>query len=298
MRQILALLPCIALTLTAVACAQDGPLVPDGAQVEEVATGFKFTEGPAEGPDGAIYFSDIPNRKVHRYDPETGETTVFLEDSGGSNGLAFDAQGRLVLAADRDRKVTRLEEDGSITVLADSYEGNKLNSPNDLVIDEQGGIYFTDPRYGNGDNRELDFEGLFYLQPETGDLTLLDKEFRKPNGVALSPDGNTLYVADWAGQKVLAYNVTSPGRIADRRTFAETPFEKAWHGPDGMATDAAGRLYVALPVGIRIFSPEGEKLAEIPTPGGASNATLAEDGQMLYTTANNNLYRIRLNAAK
>lgn len=279
----------VALSLLLVAAAR-AQVAPHEATVERVATGFAFTEGPALGPDGAIYFSDTPKRKVHRYDPATGETTVFLEDSGGSNGLAFDRQGRLVLCEDRDRRVSRLE-DGQRVTLADQYDGKRLNSPNDLVIGDHGGIYFTDPRFGKGDNRELEAEAVYYLSPR-GDLHQIITDLKKPNGVTLSPDGKTLYVADNRASLVMAYDVAEPGVIENGRVFASV---EGKGGPDGMTVDADGNLYAAWfgGGGVHVWSPAGEHLGLIRVPERASNVEFGPDGKTLYITGSKSLYRAR-----
>jgi sugar lactone lactonase YvrE len=274
-------------------------LVPEDAAVEIVADGFRFTEGPALGTDHAIYFSDIPNRKVHRFDPHTGETTVFLEDSGGSNGLAFDPRGRLVLAVDRDRYIGRLDQPGRILVVEDRFEGRRFNSPNDLTIDAHGGVYFTDPRYGRQDGRELEVEAVYYLGAG-GNVTLVRQlitDLKKPNGIVLSPDGKTLYVADNGDPALMAYRVVGPGQLADPTVFARPP-QATPGGPDGLAVDRHGNVYAAWhgANAIFIWNPDGQTLGTIDVPGDQpTNVAFAADGQTLYITGGRLLRRIRLN---
>lgn len=323
-----------ALSLLLAACAH-AQLVPEGAQVERVATGMKFTEGPALGPDGAIYFSDIPNRKVHRFDPASGETTVFLEDSGGSNGLHWDAQGRLVLCADKSRKVTRRELDGEITVIEDEFEGKKLNSPNDLDLDAQGGIYFTDPSWAKRENRDMDEMGVYYISsygpsttprsatatsddtidtpdgtfrvpveqsPRTLGVRRLITDLKRPNGIAFSLDEKQLYVADNDGGVVYAYDLAAPGEVSNKREFAKPPAGTKG-GPDGMTIDRVGNLYAAWhgDGAVHVWSPQGEHLARIELPKDGdkavqpTNVEFAADGTTLYVTGGGSLYRVKLN---
>lgn len=273
-------------------------VTPDGPVVEQVATGYRFTEGPAEGPDGAIYFTDIPNKRIIRFDPDTGEAEVIREDSGRANGLMFDTTGRLHAcegaAEGGTRRLSRTEIDGSITTLADQWQGKPLNSPNDLVIDEQGGVYFTDPRYGNRDGMALDIEAVYYLA-KGGTLSQIIDDLVRPNGLILSPDGMALYVADNAGEKIVAYNINQPGKPTEPRRFSDMG-EGNGGGCDGMSVDALGRVYATGNEGIYIFNPDGTLASLIRTPERPSNCTLAGDGKTLYVTARTSLYRVVLTA--
>ena len=260
---------------------------------EQVATGYRFTEGPAEAPDGSIYFTDIPNKRIIRFEPKASLTEVFREDSGRANGLMFDAQGRLIAcegaAEGGRRRLSRTEPDGSITTLADKWQGKPLNSPNDLDIDQLGGIYFTDPRYGNRDDLALDVEAVYYLSPD-GNLTQIINDLERPNGLILSPDEKTLYVADNAAQKLIAYDLSEPGKPTNPRRFsAMGPGHGG--GCDGMSIDKLGRVYATGNEGVYIFAPDGEQVALVKTPEHPSNCTLARDGKTLYITARTSLYR-------
>ncbi len=261
--------------------------------VEQVATGYSFTEGPAEAPDGSIYFTDIPNKHIIRFDPKTGLAEVFREDSGRANGLMFDVQGRLVAcegaAESGRRRVSRTEPDGSITTLTDQWQGKPLNSPNDLDIDKHGGIYFTDPRYGNRDDMALDVEAVYYLTTD-GTLTQIITDLQRPNGLILSPDEKTLYVADNAAQKLIAYDLSEPGKPTNPRQFS--PMGPGHGGGcDGMSIDKLGRVYATGNEGVYIFAPNGDEVALLKTPERPSNCTLAWDGKTLYITARTSLYR-------
>lgn len=270
--------------------AQDSP-VPDGATVEAIVEGLEFTEGPL-WYEGRLIFSDIPADRVYQWTPEEGHS-VFLEPSGHANGLAIGPEGHLLLAQ-HDGQVGRLTTEDEIEPLATSYQGQRLNSPNDLTVADDGTVYFTDPPYGvDEENRELDFSGVYRLDPD-GTLTLLTKEFSRPNGIVLSPDESTLYVNDTNGDLVRAYDVTENGDVANGRVFAEMEGEAPGNA-DGMKVDADGNLYTTGPGGIWIYTPEGELLDRISVPVGPTNLAFGgPEGQTLYITAQSNVYRIPL----
>ncbi len=270
--------------------AQSSP-VPEGATVEKVADGFEFTEGPL-WHDGRLVFSDIPADRVYQWTPEEGHS-VFLEPSGHANGLAADPDGHLLLAQ-HDGQVARLTMEGEIEPLVTSYQGNRLNSPNDLTVADDGTIYFTDPPYGVEEaNRELDFAGVYRLDPD-GTLTLLTTEFTRPNGIVLSPDAATLYVNDTDADRIRAYDLTKNGDIANGRVFAEIEGEAPGNA-DGMKVDADGHLYSTGPGGIWIYTPSGELRDRISVPKAPTNLAFGgPERQTLYITAQSNVYRIPL----
>ncbi|PSQ82114.1 MAG: gluconolactonase [Bacteroidetes bacterium QS_1_63_11] len=267
------------------------PPVPEGVTVEKVADGFEFTEGPL-WHDGRLVFSDIPADRVYQWAPEEGHS-VFLAPSGHANGLSTDSDGHLLLAQ-HDGQVARLTTEGEIEPLVSSYQGNRLNSPNDLTVADDGTIYFTDPPYGvDAENRELDFAGVYRLDPD-GTLTLLTTEFDRPNGIVLSPDESILYVNDTDGDLIRAYDVTENGDIADGRVFAEME-GKAPGNADGMKIDADGNLYTTGPGGIWIYTPDGELLDRMSVPEGPTNLAFGgPERRTLYITAQSNVYRIPL----
>ena len=196
------------------------PILPEGAKLEKVWSEGEFTEGPAYGPDGCIYFSDIGNR-IMKYDPKTGKTVEYRNPSGRANGLDFDAQGRLIAAEGANtggnRRITITEKDGTIRVLADGWKGKRFNSPNDLTIDTKGRIYFTDPRYVGDEKREIDTESVYRVDPD-GTVTQIITDVQKPNGIILSPDMKTLYLVDHnpKGNQHLA-RLSAAGRWHGRR---------------------------------------------------------------------------------
>ncbi|MDF1737723.1 MAG: DUF1080 domain-containing protein [Verrucomicrobiales bacterium] len=261
----------------------EGPLVKEGAEFRKLAGDFKFTEGPALSPDGKIFFNDIPNERTHIFDPESGETTIFREPSGRANGLFFTPAGALISCEGGNRKVTRTDYAGKVTVLADKYDGKKLNSPNDVVPDGIGGFYFSDPRYGNEDDMELDVQAVYYLDRK-GKITQVASDLPKPNGVILSPDGETLYVADTSAEKIFAYDVTAPGKIENKREFADT-------GSDGMSVDKLGNIYITQ-VDIVAFAPDGKEVLRLTPPEKPANCLLT--GKTLYVTARTGFYAIDL----
>lgn len=268
-------------------------LIDKDARLEKVADGFQFTEGPVWNSAGFLLFSDIPANQIVKFVPGAAPT-AFRTPSGNSNGLTYDRAGRLLACEHSNRRVTRQEADGSLTVLASSYDGKKLNSPNDIVVRSDGTIYFTDPPYGiREEQKELPFQGVYKISPE-GKLTLLAQDFDRPNGIALSPDEKTLYVDDSARLHVRAFAVAPDGSISHGRILAE--LKSARQGvPDGMKVDRKGNLYVTGPGGVWVFDKRGKHLgtilmAELPANCGWGDA----DYRTLYLTARTGLYRIRL----
>jgi gluconolactonase len=285
-------------------------LLPAGAKIEKLAGGFAFVEGPIWIKEGYILFSDIPNNAIMKWTPD-GKVSTFRKPSGytgppappgayvGSNGLTLDKQGRLIICEHGDHRVTRLEADGRLTVLADKYDGKRLNSPNDAVYRSDGSLYFTDPPYGLFDEKakELDFQGVYRL-PANGKLQLLNKELTRPNGLAFSPDEKTLYVANSDPDKKIwmAYDVTEDGSLSSGRVFFDATQEKEDGLPDGMKVDTRGNLYCSGPGGVWIFSPRGKHLGTIKPPEVPANCHWGDsDAKTLYMTARTGFYRLRLN---
>lgn len=281
------------LTLLAISCAKNVEIMPEGATAKKIASGFKFTEGPAVDQEGNLFFTDIPNNTIIKITP-AGKQTVFRKKSGAANGLMFDAEGRLVACEGGRRRVTRTEKSGKIIVLADSYKDKKLNSPNDLIIGRDGSIYFTDPRFGGVGDVEQPVEGVYRIAPD-GKFTLVIDDMKKPNGIFLSPDQKTLYVSDSAQKLVRAYTVKPEGSFTDGRDFAKMASDKPG-APDGMTLDIRGNLYATGPGGTWVFDKTGKHLLTIETDEIPANCTFGgKDNQTLYITARTSVYSIKLN---
>lgn len=284
-----------------------------GAKIEKLAGGFLFTEGPVWDREGGyLLFSDPNNNLIYRWTPD-GEVSVYRSHSGytgtnigeygqpGSNGLTLDKQGRLTINEHGNRRVTRLEKNGVLTVLADRYEGKRLNSPNDLVYRSDGVLYFTDPPFGlpkffDDPRKELPYSGVFCLI--NGQLKLVSTDLSGPNGLAFSPNEKYLYVDNWDLKKevIMRYEVQPDGTLANGKVFFDStgePGEDAW---DGMKVDQQGNLYLSGPCGLWIISPEGKHLGTIAGPEHPHNMAWGdEDGKTLYMCAQTGLYRIRFN---
>lgn len=299
-------------------------IVPSDAKVEKLAGGFGFVEGPVwDRKGGYLLFSDIPANVINKWTPD-GKVAVLVKPSGftgadpsdvgsqnnngkevvtliGSNGLTLDRQGRIVLAAHGDRAVVRLEKDGKRTVLADRYDGKRLNSPNDLVYKADGALYFTDPSAGlrkrdDDPKKELPFNGFYLLKD--GQLQLLDKTFTTPNGLAFSPGEKYFYVNDTARKLIMRYEVQVNDTIANGQVFIDMNSDKAPGVPDGMKVDQKGNVYCTGPGGFWIMSPEGKHLGTVKAPELPANLAWGDaDGKTLYLTARTGLYRIRLKIA-
>ena len=294
-------------------------LVPPGAKVEKLAEGVKWAEGPvwvsdSDGKGGHLLFSDVPNNVIYRWKDGEG-IKEFMRPSGytgktprggepGSNGLTLDPEGRLCMCEHGDRRVTRVEKDGSKTVLADRFEGKRFNSPNDLVFDSKGNLFFTDPPYGLEGNmkdpkKELPFQGVFRLSKD-GKLTAVIKDLTFPNGLALSPDEKTLYVAvsDPAKAVWMAYDLKEDGTVANGRVFFDsTSLTKDRKGlPDGMKVDREGNLWASGPGGIFVFAPDATVLGMIAFDVPTANCAWAGDGSTLYITSNHDLCRLKTRA--
>jgi len=284
-------------------------LIPADATIELIATGFAFTEGPVWNGDHLL-FSDIPNNRIVRWRrlPEGPEVTTFRYPSGfpagrpakveqmGSNGLTLDRQGRLLACEHGSRHVSRTEPDGSVIALADRYEDKRLNSPNDVVCRADGRIYFTDPPYGlveRTEGKELPYQGVFRIDPDGG-LHLLADDFDRPNGLAFSPDGRTLYVDDSGRRHIRAFDVDDDGGIRNGRVFADLthPDEGS---PDGMKVDVEGNVYCTAAGGTWVLNSAGAALGRIVTPDRPANIGWGDaDWRTLFITARPSLYRLRV----
>jgi gluconolactonase len=290
-------------------------IIPPGAKIEVLAGGFAWAEGPVWIKQGGyVLFSDIPHNAVMKWKDGEG-VSVYMKPSGftgvgpysdepGSNGLVIDAQGRLVSCEHGDRRIARLETRGGKKTLVDSYQGKRLNSPNDLVYRSNGDLYFTDPPYGlpqrglDDPTAELDFCGVYRLAKD-GTVTLLTRELSRPNGIAFSPDERTLYVANSDAAKAIwmAFPVKDDGTLGTGRLFADvTAAARTMPGlPDGMKVDSLGRVFATGPGGITIFTAAGRALGRIETGQPTANCNWGDDGSTLYITAQSYLLRVRTN---
>jgi len=259
---------------------------------EVIADGFRFTEGPVWHPDGFLLFSDIPANVVYRWSEESGVDT-FLAPSGNSNGLVFNSDGNLVLAQHAGR-VSVLDADGNLNVLASNVNGNRLNSPNDLVYHKSGVLFFTDPYFGvRAEDRKLDYSGVYRLTP-SGELTVVYDEFDLPNGVAFSPDQSILYVNDSATGNIMTFDVDADGNLSNPALFAVLGEMTSNGGADGMKTDAFGRLYTTGPGGLIVFNPGGTELYRKTFDQQVTNlAWGGAAGTDLFLTSRDKVYRLR-----
>lgn len=277
--------------------AEFARIVPTGARVEKLADGMTFTEGPCwfdDAQGGYLIFSDIPANHLKKWTAREG-LSVFRDDSNYTNGNTQDLEGRLVSCEHQARRVTRTEKDGSITVLADRYQGKLLTSPNDVVVKSDGTIWFTDPPYGlpKGQKQEQPGQYVFRLDPKTKELKAVATDFDKPNGLAFSPDEKRLYVADSdpKNNHIRVFEVSADGTLASGRVFCK--IDKG--APDGIRVDAAGRVFSSARDGVQIFSPAGQTIGKILLPGNCANLTFGgRDNNELFMTASKSLYRIKL----
>jgi gluconolactonase len=283
------------------------------ATVEKLAGGFAFTEGPVwSGRDDSLLFSDPNENAIYRYEPD-GALSLFRPKSGykgldvglyhqpGSNGLALDREGRLAINEHGNRRITRLEKNGVLTVLAERFEGERLNSPNDLVYKRDGSLYFTDPPFGlprafEDPRKELPYSGVFRWS--NGTLTLLTKTLTGPNGLAFSPDEKYFYLDNWNTSRkvVMRYRVLDDGTLADEKVFFDMTSAPGEEALDGLKVDSRGDVFVSGPGGVWILSPEGKHLGTLHVSELPANFAWGDaDRRSLYMTARTGLYRVRLN---
>ena len=299
-------------------------IIPASAMLERIATGFTWLEGPVWVHD-SLYFADIPSNSIHKWTQSTGVST-FLQPSGykgtapfggpepGSNGMTLDSRGRLTVAGHAQRDVYRLESlspGAPITILADSFQGKRFNSPNDLVYKSDGSLYFTDPPYGlptqkdNDPGKQLKVNGVYRMphaleqkagaEPARGELQLLVSDLPRPNGIAFSPDEKYLYVDDSERKIWMRYRVQPDGTLTEAKLFYDASSDKRPGAPDGMKIDREGNIYSSGPGGVWIFTPEGKPLATILMPEKVANLAWGDsDHRMLYITASSSLYRVHL----
>jgi gluconolactonase len=283
---VLAVCPFIAVS----AVAGDGILA-DGAQVEKLAGGFKFTEGPAADAEGNVLFTDQPNDRILRWSVD-GKLTTYMQPCGRSNGLCFDREGNLWACADEKNELWCVNNDKQPKVVVKEYAGKRLNGPNDIWLRPDGGIYFTDPFYKrpwwDHEASEQDCQAVYYLPADRSQLVRVEDGLEQPNGVIGTPDGKTLYVADIRAKKTYAYDIQTDGSLTNRRLFCEL-------GSDGMTIDDAGNVYLT-GKGVSVFAPSGEKIEQIDVPERwtANVCFGGEDLQTLIITASTGLYGLKM----
>ncbi len=276
-------------TIVVLACLQSDLAA---GEVKRLADGMKFTEGPVADGKGDVYYSDIPNNRIMKWDGKAN--SVWRENSGGANGLKIDKDGNLVACEGGNRRMTRISiADQKVTVLADSYDGKKLNSPNDLAIHSGGGIYFTDPRYGDRKNMELDKEAVYYIPPGGGKLLRVADDLTRPNGIHI--DKEKIYVADAGAGKIYVYGMNLDGTLKEKKEFCAK-------GSDGMKVDEKGNVYLTTGGKVEIFAPDGKSIGSIPMPEvdvagkkvREGPANIAFSGKTLFITARTGFYSVEM----
>ena len=270
-------------------------LFPEDAVLQRVTTGFQFTEGPVWiGQEKSLFFSDIPANKILKLTAD-GRVTTFRERSGNSNGLTLDRKGRLIACEHANRRVTRTESDGSITVLAETFRGKRLNSPNDVVVKSDGAIYFTDPAYGiSPGEQEQGVEGVYRLSRDGRDLSLVADDFTRPNGLAFSPDERHLYIDDSKRRHIRVFSIDGDGSLSGGAVFHDLNVSTRG-SPDGMKVDVDGQVYCTGAGGVWVFDKTGKHLGTIVVPEKPSNCAWGnDDGRTLYITAGKSVYSIRV----
>jgi len=287
-------------------------IIAPGTEVETLCQGFDWAEGPVwDAREKRLLFSDVPRNTIYQWREGDAEASVFLKPSGytgvadygrepGSNGITFDEQGRLVFCEHGDRRVSVLTKNGGKRTLADSYNGKRFNSPNDLAIRRNGEVYFTDPPYGlpqreNDPTRELPFCGVYRVTPE-GVVTLLTRALDRPNGIAFSPDEKTLYVAQSHGPLpvIMAYGVQADGTLDQGKVFFNCKELRGPGLPDGLKVGADGTLFATGPGGLLILTPEARLLGRVLCTRPTANVAFGDNGTRLYLTSDDRILRVAL----
>lgn len=271
------------------AVGQSGPsVVAPGAKLVKIGDGYEFTEGPTADAGGGVYFSDVRVNRIYRWTPD-GNVTLFRKDTGNANGLALDRAGNLLACEGGRGRVVAIDPQGRVSVVADQYQGRAFNQPNDLWIDPKGGVYFSDPIYGQAERRQ-DGEHVYYVSLDRRRVARVIDDLVRPNGLVGTPDGRTLYVSDHGARKIYAYTIEPDGSLSHKRLFAPV-------GADGMTLDNEGNLYMA-ERGIVVYDPTGKHLETIEVPERPTNVCFAgTDGHTLFITARPAIYTLRMHVA-
>lgn len=279
------LLAATAFVTLIIGCNEQKSIVAPEAVVKKLADGFKFTEGPAVDKQGNIFFTDIPNNRIHKWSLDE-KLTTFKEKTNKANGLFFYNKGNLIACVGGGRKLIAIDPKGSETVLVDKYKGKKLNSPNDLWIAPDGRIYFTDPRYGKRDDIQQDGEHVYCLDT-SGKLIQVINDMVRPNGLVGTPDGKLLYVSDRKSGLTYVYKINADGTLTDKKLFAV-------EGSDGMTIDNQGNIYMTTEA-VVVYNPMGDKIETINTPETPSNVCFGgRDRKTLFITARKSLYAVKM----
>lgn len=278
------------------ACAQradEKSIIAQDAKLEKLGDGYAFTEGPAVDKDGNVYFTDQPNNKIYKWSTD-GQITLFTDDAGRSNGMFFNEEGKLVTCADMENQIWVFDMDGNHEVILEDYGDNLLNGPNDLWIDPKGGIYFTDPLYKRNywtrdTVMQQDGQHVYYISPDKKEITRVDENLVKPNGIIGTPDGKKLYVADIWDKKTYVYDIKSDGSLSNRKLFTTM-------GSDGMTIDNKGNIYLTGD-GVTVFDKNGKQIAHIPIENTwtANVCFGGSDRDMLFITATKVVYGLKMN---
>ena len=270
-------------------------IIAEGAELDLLGEGFKFTEGPAPDAHGNVYFTDQPNNTIVKWNWTTGEFSVFMEEAGRSNGMYFDIDGNLITCADMDNELWSVDmETKEVAILVDNWNSKLLNGPNDVWVRPDGGMYFTDPLYKRGywerdPEMQQDGEHVYFLSADRSRFFRVDEDLVKPNGIIGTPDGKTLYVADIGDKKTYVYDINEDGTLSNRRLFCDL-------GSDGMTMDDRGNVYLT-GRGVTVFDKSGERIAHIPVDKGwtANICFAGPDRDMLFITAMDAVFGIKMN---
>jgi gluconolactonase len=281
-------------SISIISCkSQSVGLVADGAELNQISNKYSFTEGPASDKNGNVYFTDQPNDKIIKWNEADNTLSIFKEPAGRANGLYFDHNGNLLAAADDKNELWRINSNGIVDTLITNFEGKKLNGPNDIWVDLQGGIYFTDPYYQRPywerTTAEIEEKNVYYISPDLKNITVAATDLVQPNGIIGTPDGKTLYVADIGDQKTYSYTIQNNGTLTNRTIFTDM-------GSDGMTIDNKGNIYLT-GEGVTIFNPKGEKIHHIPVnEEWTANVTFGGKNQnILFITAKSSVYTLKMN---
>ena len=273
--------------------SQERSLIAEGAELELVAVGFEFTEGPAADKAGNVFITDQPNNRIHKWSVIDGKLSVFMEDAGRANGLYFRPNGDLYACADRNSEIWRINNGKMVQVLCGNYDGKKFNGPNDLWVAPNGGIYFTDPYYKRPyrkyPEQPIKEQRVYYLTPDGSELKIAAEDLVKPNGIIGSPDGKTLFVADIEDNKTWKYSIAEDGSLQDKTLFTNL-------GSDGMTLDEHRNVYLT-GNGVTVFNPKGEEILHIPIDKEwTANVTFGgKDHDRLFITAMDSLFSLKMN---